>query len=367
MTPYEKFAATQRELAASMIERDQEIALVLTALIAQEHVLLIGPPGTAKSMLADAITSWMDGHKFSVLFNRFTTPEEVFGPISVAGLKADVYRRIVAGKLPSADLAFVDEVFNGSSAILNTMLQILNERTFQNDGTLIRCPLKLCVAASNAWPCDQEGGKELGALFDRFAFRKSVRPIATEKGIDRLLWHPKPIKLSTKLTALELAQASAEASSLDFTDEAKEALLAIYRAAKAEGICPGDRRLQKSIKAAQASAWLAGATEVEPDHMEILSHVLWDDPTEQPKKLAEIVGRVANPTGMKINGLLMEAEEIIAKADLKELSQAAVATKKLGEVAKQLKAVTGERARQAHEHVAAEIKRIKVATVNAMS
>jgi MoxR-like ATPase len=106
----EKFLTTRRELSEALIERDEEVDIVLTALIAQEHPLLVGPPGTAKSLLLDALMSWMHGRKFTVLFTKYTTPEETFGPISVAGLKEDKYRRITTGKLPEADGAFADEI-----------------------------------------------------------------------------------------------------------------------------------------------------------------------------------------------------------------------------------------------------------------
>src|SRR3954465_6505032 len=145
-----KFATTRKELSAALVERDEEVDLVLTALVAQEHVLLVGPPGCAKSLLLDSLMGWTRGRRFSVLLNRFTTPEEVLGPISVTGLKADVYRRVTAGKLPPAPPAFLDEVFKASSAILNVLLRLLNERTCEvGDGTTVKVPLKLCVAASN--------------------------------------------------------------------------------------------------------------------------------------------------------------------------------------------------------------------------
>src|SRR5713101_4103545 len=89
-----KFLATRQELSAALIERDEEIDLVLTALVAQEHPLLVGPPGTAKSLLLDSLMGWLHGRRFTMLFTKFSTPEEVFGPISVAGLKEDRYRRI---------------------------------------------------------------------------------------------------------------------------------------------------------------------------------------------------------------------------------------------------------------------------------
>jgi len=105
-----KFARARREMAESLIERDSEIDLVLTGLVARENVLLVGPPGCAKSLLLDSLMAWMHGRKFSILLNRFSCPEEVLGTISVAGLKSDVYRRVTTGKLPEADLAFLDEI-----------------------------------------------------------------------------------------------------------------------------------------------------------------------------------------------------------------------------------------------------------------
>src|SRR5262245_36064841 len=140
----EKFATTRTEMTSALIEREQEIDLVLTGLVARENVLLVGNPGTAKSMLLDSLMNWMNGKKFSILLNRFTNPEEVLGPISVTGLKTDVYRRVTTGKLPEADLCFLDEIFKASSAILNVLLKILNERTYEvGDGTSIKVPLKL--------------------------------------------------------------------------------------------------------------------------------------------------------------------------------------------------------------------------------
>jgi MoxR-like ATPase len=362
-----KFQTTRKELASSLIERDQEIDLVLTALIAQEHVLFVGPPGTAKSMLADAICDWLHGRKFSMLVTKFSVPEEMFGPISVAGLKTDRYRRITTGKLPDCDVGFLDEIFKGSSAILNTTLRVLNERRFYNDGTDEICPLKLCIAASNEWPGEGEGGKELGALFDRFVLRRSVRPIGTDRGLDRLCWDADLLpKLSTSITPDEIDAASAEAALVPWTTGAKDALIEIRKACKSEGIIPGDRRIRKAVGVCRAFAWLSGATEVETDHLSVLADVLWDDPTEQPRKVNEIVGQIANPSTMAVNGLLMEAEGIINETDSKDLAKTATATKKLNEVVKKLKGMSGTRAEQALDYVQAEIKRIRAAAMEGL-
>src|SRR5439155_24719656 len=187
------------------------------------HVLLVGPPGCAKSLLLDSLLAWAGGTRFSILLTKFTVPEEVVGPVSLAGLKADRYVRVTAGKLPEADFAFLDEVWKASSAILNTLLKLLNERTFDaGDGIARTVPLKLCVRASNEWP-SPDTGKELSALFDRFVLRRSVAPIRSQPGRQRLLWtRDHTPKLSTTVARAEVDEARRAVVSLVGSKEAKE-------------------------------------------------------------------------------------------------------------------------------------------------
>ena len=362
-----RFAAARAELADALIERDDEVDLALTALVAREHLLLVGPPGCGKSLLLDALLRWMDGRRFAILLTKFTTPEEVVGPVALSALREDRYRRVTANRLPEADVAFLDEVWKASSAILNTLLRMLNERTFENDGVSAPVPLRLCVAASNEWP-SPETGKELTALMDRFLFRKSVRPIMTMAGRRKLLWtRDHAPKLSTAITADEVDAAHAAARALPWSEGAVEAAELILRELAREGVQPGDRRQYKSVAAAQAYAFLCGADEVRTEHLEVLATVLWDEPTEQPEKCARVVARIANPTGMRVNQFLLECEKILAATEVRNLGQAAAASTKLQEIEKQLGSLPGDpRASKARAYVREQLKRIRLASIDAI-
>ncbi|MFO0806432.1 MAG: AAA family ATPase [Gemmataceae bacterium] len=365
---HSKFASARAEMAAALIERDEEIDLVLTALVAKEHVLLVGPPGCAKSLLLDSLFTWVGGMRFSILLTRFSTPEEVLGPVSLAGLKEDRYLRITIGKLPEADFAYLDEVFKSSSAILNTLLRILNERTFDaGDGLPKKVPLKLCVGASNEWP-SPETGKELAAIFDRFTFRKAVGPILTQAGRKRLLWdRDHTPEITDSITPIEIEAAHFEAMSLPWSGRATEAMETIIRELAKEGVQPGDRRQVKAVGAARAFAWLNGAERVEPEHLEVLATVLWDDPVEQPATCAKVIAKVANPTGMRVNQHLLEVEQILAGTDVRNLAEAAKAAAKLVEVERQLATLAAsDRVEKARAYVKEQLKRLKLASLEAV-
>ncbi len=363
-----KFTGVRRELASALVDRDEEIDLALTALVAREHLLLVGPPGCGKSLLLDSLLAWAGGRKFSALLTRFSVPEELFGPVSLAGLKEDRFVRVTAGKLPEADFVFLDEVFKGSSAILNTLLKILNERVFDaGDGVARSTPLKLCVAASNEWPAP-ETAKELAALFDRFVVRKTVRPVRTHEGRKRLLWHPGAIpSFAAHLNPAELDRACEETTALAWSDEAREALETVLRELAKEGVQPGDRRQVKTLGVVRAFAYLNGADAVRPEHLEVAAHCLWDEPGEQPEVVARVIARIANPPGMRINQLLLEAEEILADADPRDLAKAATAAAKLGEVDRRLGEIASDpRATRVRAYVRDQIRKLRIASMAAV-
>eukprot|EP00854_Cymbomonas_tetramitiformis_P006036 gene6036-7253_t len=164
-----------QRISRGLVERGDESQMVLLAALSGEHLLLLGPPGTAKSELARRLSSvFTGGGYFERLLTKFSSPEELFGPLSIRKLEEDCYERMVTGYLPEASVAFIDEIFKANSAILNTLLSIMNERMFHNGSQPRDAPLVCLVGASNEMP----ESDELEALFDRFLLRRWVPPLS---------------------------------------------------------------------------------------------------------------------------------------------------------------------------------------------
>lgn len=202
----------EQELNQVHFERQEVIRGLLVALLARQHVILLGPPGTGKSRLARDLCQRVQGRFFEWQLTRMSTPEELFGPISLQGLQQDRYRRIPAGKLPEADIAYLDETFKASSAILNTLLAAMNERLFFNDGQAVPMPLEMLIGASNELPEDRE---ELGALWDRFLLRYVVDYVRTPAAFQALLGVPVTPPVPTTLPLAVLAQAQTAVAQVD--------------------------------------------------------------------------------------------------------------------------------------------------------
>ena len=336
LTARDKFTTVRKELGESLIERSEEIDLLLTSLIAGEHLLLVGPPGCGKSLLIDSLMRWTHGSKFSCLLNRFSMPEELLGMYSLSELKLDKFVRITTNKLPESQYVFLDEIFRASPAILNVLLKLLNEKTFdKGDGIARRVPLEICLGAANDWPSGDEG-KSLGALVDRFMLRKSVLPISSAAGRQKLLWNNSAPEFSTSLTPSELTAARLDAQGIPWSSEGMKALEAILDELARQSVRPSDRRQFKSVAIVQAYAWLNGGDEVLPEHLEVLQHVLWVD-QEESAKVRSVIMQIAAPVGMKVNGLISEIEQVLSSVDPKDLGQAATAAAKLSEINKTLK------------------------------
>lgn len=368
---HKQFNQLRASLMAQFPERNGVIDGSLAAVLAGEHVLLIGPPGTAKSALVRCVAQVFGGSYFERLLTRFSTPEELFGPISLQGLAQDRFVRITAGKLPEAEFAFVDEIFKSNSAVLNALLSIINERVFHNDGAPLRCPLVSLFAASNELP----EGKELEALFDRFLLRFDVGYLLVASNLRGVLVGPEPAIAAT-LTMDELRRAQGEVAAVKITDDTVDALLAIRDACRSEGITASDRRWKKALAIVRASAWLAGEKKTCPEDLAILVDSLWREPKERAK-VARIVGNLADPASMQSVEILDAAREVATKvAGLKAgdrklyIAQAAQAVEqfdaqqaKLQELAKS----AGRRAKTAIGDAVTEIQGLHAEVARAVS
>src|SRR5699024_10820526 len=158
MANFEKLMEIKNALNGKFFEREKEVEALLVALLSQQHMLLIGPAGTAKSQLATELANIIsESNYFQWLLTRFTTPEELFGPLNLKELEQGVYKRNTANKLPEAEISFLDEIFKSNSAILNSLLTLINERLFYNNGSPEETPIMTIVGASNEYPEEDEG------------------------------------------------------------------------------------------------------------------------------------------------------------------------------------------------------------------
>ncbi|MFQ5916922.1 MAG: AAA family ATPase [Candidatus Binatia bacterium] len=279
MTAQEKLAKIREELKQIFLERGDLIDGALSALLSSQHVLIIGPPGTAKSMLADEICRRINGaNYFQWLLTRFSTPEEIFGAVSLKALEQDEYRRVTLHKLPEAHIAFLDEVFKANSSILNAILTIINERTFHNGREIVPVPLLTLFGASNELPEDDE----LMALYDRFLLRFVVDYIVEDFRFLRMLETSLRADQTT-ITLEELRTLQAQALKTTIPDYIYRTIADIRRELGKKNIRASDRRYRQSLSLLQAHSYLTGEDRVSEKDLFFLEHALWRDPGERPE------------------------------------------------------------------------------------
>ncbi len=321
-----RFDAIRRELEQRFLAKEEIIRLMMISAIAGEHMVLIGPPGTAKSALIRAFARLIDARYFEYLLTRFSEPNELFGPVDIQSFRSGSYRRVLTNMLPEAEIVFLDEAFKANSAILNSLLTVLNERRFNNGAQLVKVPLISLFAASNEVPSSDN----LDAIFDRFLLRVHsdnldsyhfhelmTKGLALErlaaKDEDR---PPAPAPAMPKLPELAgeharanitapppLAQrAAALLSAADLHGcrrallervELPEDFLATYKGLcfqlRGEGISLSDRRIVRLLKLFAASAFLDGRTRVHEGDLFILRHA-WNNLDQR-----EILDAVVEP------------------------------------------------------------------------
>ncbi|MFN3201596.1 MAG: AAA family ATPase [Bradymonadia bacterium] len=298
-----RFNALGQWLKGRFIERDDTVDAALCALVAGQHVLLVGPPGTAKSQLAAGLCDAIEGaQRFQWLLTRFTTPEELFGPVSLKSLEIDRYQRLTAGKLPESHVVFLDEVFKASSAILNTLLTVLNERKFHNGLEAQPVPLLTLFGAANELPEDDD----LLALYDRFLVRLVVDYVEEDFRFLKLLGLDGQADDPPALTLDEIHQAQADAQTLDVPQDVLYDVVALRAGLKERGITVSDRRWRQCLGLMRAQAWLQGRPQVSSTDLRVLRHTLWSSPDERDEVKAAL--------DQIIDGELSELRRLVAQA-----------------------------------------------------
>lgn len=315
----ERFKQLLGEMNRGIYEKETEISLSLLAALAGESIILLGPPGVAKSMVARQLkTAFREAQSFEYLMSRFSTPDEIFGPVSIQKLKtSDTYERAVEGYLPTADVVFLDEIWKAGPAIQNTLLTVINEKIFRNGNREMHLPLKLLVAASNELPAKGEG---LEALWDRFVIRIESRPIKLEKNFRAMLLDshadflgPTDFTDSTdfsgftgglghadfvdnadfsdlKITSEEYAEWTEKICKIGVKEEVLDAISAIRKslravnvdeAAERRNIYVSDRRWKNIVRLLRTSAFMQDREEVDICDLLPIYHCLWQEPEER--------------------------------------------------------------------------------------
>jgi MoxR-like ATPase len=303
-------------MSEGLIERDTEVRLLLLAALSGEHILYIGPPGTAKSELGRRLSRLTHGRYFERLLTRFSVPEELFGPLSMRALEEDRYLRQTAGYLPEATVAFIDEIFKANSAILNTLLTVLNERLFDNGADRVRVPLLCLVGASNELP----ESEELDALYDRFLIRRLVSQVTPAGLLEMLsrggarrqagaLAHPGEggesdhVDTAPLLTADDFEETRARAEAAVTVPPDVLNIIADLRAFLQDKCEPpvyvSDRRLVKAVGLMQVAAYSSGRTCLADYDTLLLRHVLWQRPGEGERIYEWLLTSLASDDGMQ--------------------------------------------------------------------
>ncbi|MBS2040314.1 AAA family ATPase [bacterium] len=246
------------QCSQGLVERRTLVEAIVLAAVAGEHVLVIGPPGTAKSEAARRVARGLGGRYFEYLLGKFSEPSELFGPVDLRKLKEGVLETATQGMLPEAEIAFLDEVFAGSTAILNSLLTLLNERVFRRGGTRLNCPLRVCIGASNALPEDES----LAAFADRFLVRCFVEPVS-DSLLESLLAGGRQAPAIQPCSLTDLDEVARRAKTVDLTPVVPLLANALRRLRR-EGLGLSDRRSVRVQNLIAAAAALAGRDQACP-------------------------------------------------------------------------------------------------------
>lgn len=306
-------------IGKDLIEKDEAVRLALLSSIAGESIFFLGPPGTAKSLVSRRLKLAFKGENeksvsyFEYLMNQFSTPDEIFGPVSLKALEENQYERITQGFLPEANVAFLDEIWKASPAIQNTLLTILNEKKFHNGNKVNEVPLKALISASNELPAKNQG---LEALWDRFLIRAIVNPIQKNEDFEKFLYGEKvraeleptdSMKKNLILTS-ELEEWTEKIEKIEIPDEVRNVINEIRNELSSknekkqedEKFYVSDRRWKKIIKILKTSAFLNGRNSVDLMDCQLIEYCIWNT-ENQIEEAKQIVKDCVEQNGLEVD------------------------------------------------------------------
>jgi MoxR-like ATPase len=295
-------------------EREAEINGSLLAVLAGENLLFLGPPGTAKTQLAKNICQSIEGGNFfNYLLTSFTTPEELFGPLSLKALEKDEFRRKIDGCIPTAHIALLDEIFKASSAILNSLLTILNEHKYHNGQEIVDVPLLSVFGASNEFPDENES---LEALYDRFLFRYRLAYIQNEENFRNLLFrNPEEFKPVLSITVSSIYELRERAKDLPVDPDVEIIITELRKSLQFQEIEISDRRWKKVVQVLKVAACSSGGKTVDRTMVLLLQHMLWNMPEER-ETIRKTVFEFVISGGINTEKLYQEAEDLQATVSI---------------------------------------------------
>lgn len=291
-------------------EREAEINGSLLAVLSGENILFLGPPGTAKTQLAKNICQSIEGGNFfNYLLTSFSTPEEIFGPLSLKALEEDEFRRKIDGCLPTAHIALLDEIFKASSAILNSLLTILNEHKYHNGREIVDVPLLSVFGASNELPEEDES---LEALYDRFLFRYRLAYIQDDENFRNLLFRgSEDFAPCTQISVSEVEEVRKSAKSIPVDPDVEVIITELRRALQLQEIEISDRRWKKVIQVLKVAACSSGCSAVDRTTALLLQHMLWNLPEER-EAIRKTVFELVVSGGISTEKLRLDVEDLKA-------------------------------------------------------
>src|SRR5690606_30030325 len=309
---FKKIQRIQSQLTQGLVEREQTIKLTLLAALAGEHILLIGPPGTGKSLVSRRLhLVFKETPYFERLLTKFSVPEELFGPLAIQALEQDKYTRLTKGYLPQASIAFLDEIFKANSAILNALLTLLNEREFDNGVLRQKVPLISVIGASNELPEDGN----LSALYDRFLFRQYVEPVSKSGFKQLLTMKASEEELSVEqLSYDELKYIQQHSKKVELSAEALQFLMELRKWCAENQIQVSDRRWHKIVGMLQVSAFTNNQSQVTIWDCWLVQHCIWEKP-EQIELVAGMYEQYCGKSVVNLQNLLTVVDVLEKEAE----------------------------------------------------